>query len=148
MATNRDLIIATVKENVSLSVFDAASGEIVSAIPVGTKDISKPNEIAVTRDGTFAFVSLYGDKDYGPNTPDNRLGIVDLRDFSFAGHMDLGLCKGPHAKTTDRDGKIWVTVDPNRCVLIIDPDSQEIERTIHLEVPGHFLAASPGGHTA
>jgi len=49
---------------------------------------------------------------------------------------------------TDRDGKIWVTVDPNRCVLIIDPDSQEIERTIHLEVPGHFLAASPGGHTA
>ena len=60
MATNRDLIIATVKENVSLSVFDAASGEIVAAIPVGTKDIAKPHEIAVTRDGTFAFVSLYG----------------------------------------------------------------------------------------
>ena len=56
MVTNRDLIIATVKENVSLSVFDAASGEIVTAIPVGTKDISKPHEIAVTRDGTFAFV--------------------------------------------------------------------------------------------
>jgi hypothetical protein len=36
MATNRDLIIDTVKENVSLNVFDAASGEIVAAIPVGT----------------------------------------------------------------------------------------------------------------
>ena len=118
-ATNRDPIIATVKENVSLSVFDAASGEIVAAIPVHMKDISKPHEIAVTRDGTLAFVSLYGDKDYGSNTPDNRLGIVDLRDFSFAGHMDLGLYKGPHAMMTDRDGKIWVTVDPNRCVLII-----------------------------
>jgi DNA-binding beta-propeller fold protein YncE len=143
MATNRDLIIATVKENVSLSVFDAASREIVAAIPVGTKDIAKPHEIAVTRDRTFAFVSLYGDKDYGANTPDNRLGILDLRDFNFAGHMDLGLYKGPHAMMTDRDGKIWVTVDPNRCVLIIDPDSREIERTTHLEVPGHFLAASP-----
>ena len=88
-----------------------------------------------------------GDKDYGPNTPDNRLGIVDLRDFSFAGHMDLGLYKGPHAMMTDRDGKIWVTVDPNRCVLIIDPDSREIERTTHLEVPGYFLAASPDGYT-
>ena len=48
----------------------------------------------------------------------------------------------------DRDGKIWVTVDPNRCVLIIDPEGQEIERTIHLEVSGHFLAASPDGYTA
>jgi len=48
---------------------------------------------------------------------------------------------------TDRDGKIWVTVDPNRCVLIIDPITWEIERTIHLEVPGHLLAPSADGNT-
>ena len=147
MPVNRELIIATVKENVSLSVFDAVTGEIVAAVPVGTKDISKPHEIAVTADSHFAFVSLYGDKDYGPNTPDNRLGIVDLQDYSFAGHIDLGLYKGPHALMTDRDGKIWVTVDHNRCVLVIDPVSREIERTIHLGVPGHFLAPSPDGNT-
>lgn len=147
MPTNRELIIATVKENVSLTAFDATTGEIVAAVPVGTKDVSKPHEIAVTRDGTQAFVSLYGDKDYGPNTPDNRLGVVDLRDFSFAGHVDLTLYAGPHGLMTDRDGKIWVTVDPNRCVLIIDPDTWEIERTIYLEVPGHFLAPSPDGKT-
>ena len=46
---------------------------------------------------------------------------------------------------TDREGKIWVTVDPNRCVLIIDPDSWEIERTVWLETPGHFSALSPDG---
>jgi len=147
MPVNRELIIATVKENVSLSVFDAVTGEIVAAVPVGTKDISKPHEIAVTADSHFAFVSLYGDKDYGPNTPDNRLGIVDLQDYSFAGHIDLGLYKGPHALMTDRDGKIWVTVDHNRCVLVIDPVSREIERTIHLGVPGHFLAPWPDGNT-
>jgi DNA-binding beta-propeller fold protein YncE len=147
MPVNRELIIATLKENVSLSVFDAVTGEIVAAVPVGTKDISKPHEIAVTADSHFAFVSLYGDKDYGPNTPDNRLGIVDLQDYSFAGHIDLGLYKGPHALMTDRDGKIWVTVDHNRCVLVIDPVSREIERTIHLGVPGHFLAPSPDGNT-
>ncbi|CAN0512329.1 unnamed protein product, partial [Discosporangium mesarthrocarpum] len=59
MTTNRELIIATVKENVSLSVCDAATGEVVAAVPVGTKDIAKPHEIAVTADGNFAFVSLY-----------------------------------------------------------------------------------------
>ena len=51
MTINRELIIATVKENVSLSVFDVATGEIVAAVTVGTRDIAKPHEIAVTVDG-------------------------------------------------------------------------------------------------
>lgn len=143
-----ELIIATVKENVSLSAFDAATGEITAVVPVGIKDVSKPHEICITNDGTRAFVSLYGDKDYGPNTPDNRLAVVDLTEMKLLGHVDLGLYAGPHALVTDRDGKIWATVDPNRCVLVIDPDSWEIERTIFLEVPGHFAAFSPDGNTA
>ena len=49
MPSNRELIIATVKENVSLSAFDPATGEVVAVVPVGTKDVSKPHEIAVTR---------------------------------------------------------------------------------------------------
>jgi len=147
MPRNRELIIATVKENVSLSAFDASTGERIAAVPVGEKNVSKPHEIAVSKDGTRAFVSLYGDKDYGPNTPDNRLGVVDLKEMKLLGHIDLGLYSGPHAMMTDADGKLWVSVESNRCALVIDPDSWEIERTIFLEVPGHFLAASPDGAT-
>ena len=77
MASNRELILGTVKENVSLSAFDAATGEIVAMVPVGVKDIAKPHEIAITRDGATAFVSLYGDRDYGPNKPDNRLARLN-----------------------------------------------------------------------
>ncbi|MEX2454946.1 MAG: YncE family protein [Rhodospirillaceae bacterium] len=146
MSSNRELIVGTVKENVSLTVFDATTGEIVAVVPVGEKDVAKPHEIAIANDGRTAFVSLYGDRDYGPNRPDNRLGIVDLENMTFLGHMDLGLYRGPHAMMTDRDGMIWVTVDHNRCVLVIDPVHREIVRTIHLEVPGHFLAASPDGN--
>ncbi len=147
MSRNRELIIATVKENVSLSAFDASTGKRIAVVSVGEKNVSKPHEIAVSKDGTRAFVSLYGDKDYGANTPDNRLGVVDLREMKRLGHIDLGLYSGPHAMMTDADGKLWVSVDPNRCVLVIDPDSWEIERTIFLEVPGHFLAPSPDGAT-
>ena len=139
---DREIIVATVKENVSLSAFDAVTGGTIAVVPVGTKDVSKPHEIALSRDGTKAFVSLYGDKDYGPNTPDNRIGVVNLADFSFAGHIKLDLYKGPHAMWTAPDGMIWVTVDPNRCVLLIDPDSWEVEKTLFLGVPGHFSAAS------
>jgi len=147
MPDDRELIIATVKENVSLSVFDASTGERIASVPVGEKDVSKPHEIALGKDGTRAFVSLYGDKDYGPNTPDNRLGVVDLKAFKCLGHIDLGLYSGPHAMMTDADGKLWVSVETNRCAVVIDPDSWQIERTIFLEVPGHFLAASPDGAT-
>lgn len=147
MSETRRLILATVKENVSLTVFDAVSKELLAAVPVGDTGIAKPHEVAVTADGCHAFVSLYGDRDYGQNTPDNRLGVVDLETMTFDGHVDLGLYRAPHAMMTDRTGKIWVTVEHNRCVLIVDPDSREIEHAIWLEVPGHFLAAAPDGST-
>ena len=79
--------------------------------------------------------------------PDNRIAVVDLTEMRLLGHIDLNLYKGPHALVTGADGKIWATVDPNRCVLVIDPDSWEIERSLWLEVPGHFFAASPDGNT-
>ena len=139
--------MATVKGNVSLSSFDVATGARTGCVVVGKKDISKPHELTLTKEKTQAFVSLYGDKDYGPNTPDNRLAVVDVKEMKLLGHVDLGFYLGPHALMTDRDGMIWVTVDGSRCVLVIDPVSWEIERTIALDVPAHFLAATSDGET-
>jgi DNA-binding beta-propeller fold protein YncE len=147
MPRNRELIIATVKENVSLSAFDTETGERIAAVTVGEKDVAKPHEITLSKDGSRAFVSIYGDKDYGRNTPDNRIAVVDLKAMELLGHINLDLYRGPHAMMTDAEGKIWVTVEENRCALVIDPDSREIERTIFLEVPGHFLAPAPDGAT-
>jgi len=67
--------------------------------------------------------------------------------MTLAGHIDLNLYKGPHALVTGTDGKIWVTVDGSRCVLVVDPDSWEIEHSLWLEMPGHFFAAAPDGNT-
>lgn len=146
--TNADrLILLTVKENVSLTALHAETGATVARIEVGTRNTSKPHEITLSRDGRQAFVSLYGSSDYGPNIPDNRIAVVDLTTMTLAGHIDLNLYKGPHALVTGADGKIWVTVDASRCVLVIDPDSWEIEHTLWLETPGHFFAVAPDGNT-
>ena len=143
----RTLILSTVKQNVSLTAVDAETGEIAHTVEVGTIGTGKPHEIALSVDGGRAFVSLYGSADYGPNVPDNRIAVVDLAEMRLAGHIDLDLYKGPHALVTGADGKLWATVDPNRCVLVIDPDSWQIERTVWLQVPGHFFAPSPDGNT-
>ncbi len=147
MSVDRRLILLTVKENVSLTALDAATGDTVACVEVGTLNTGKPHELAVSNDGRRGFVSLYGSADYGPNVPDNRIAVVDLTDMTLAGHIDLNLYKGPHALVIDQQGKLWATVDHSRCVLVIDPDSWEIEHTIWLQTPGHFLAASPDGRT-
>ncbi|MGI9525422.1 MAG: hypothetical protein ACR2PG_27650 [Hyphomicrobiaceae bacterium] len=147
MQNKSERILATVKGNVSLSSFDVASGVQLGSVAVGKLDISKPHELTLTQDNSRAFVSLYGDKDYGPNKPDNRLAVVDVQNMKLVGHVDLGLYLGPHALMTDVDGMIWVTVDASRCVLIINPDTWVIEQTIHLGAPAHFLASTSDGLT-
>jgi len=146
LMSNR-LILLTVKENVSLTALNAETGDIVACVEVGTRQTAKPHEITLSKDGRRAFVSLYGSADYGPNIPDNRIAVVDLTTMTLAGHIDLNLYKGPHALVTGTGGKIWVTVDGSRCVLVVDPDSWEIEHSLWLETPGHFFAAAPDGNT-
>lgn len=141
-----DLILATVKENVSLTAIDAQTGKIETAVTVGEVGTVKPHEVTLSADRSRAYVSLYGSADYGPNNmPANKIAVVDVVGMTLLGHIDLNLYTGPHALYTAGDGKIWVTVDPNQCVLIIDPESWEIERSIWLQTPGHFSSASPDG---
>jgi len=147
MAVTSRHILLTVKENVSLTALDAATGKTVAVVEVGTRQTSKPHELTLSADRRYAFVSLYGSADYGPNVPDNRIAVVDLTSMSLAGHIDLDLYKGPHALVTGADGKIWATVDHSRCLVVIDPESWQIEHTLWLEVPGHFLAMAPDGNT-
>lgn len=140
------LILCTAKGSASLAVVDADAGTIVDRIVVG-EDTAKPHEVAVTRDGSRAFVSLYGTADYGRNKPDNRLAVVDLEARRLLGHMGLDLYRGPHALVIDHAGKLWVTVEENRSVIVIDPERLEIEKTVWMQVPVHFSAADSAGRT-
>ena len=51
MNDDQRIILATVKENVSLTAFDAATGEVLAVVPVGEPEIAKPHEVTVTADG-------------------------------------------------------------------------------------------------
>ena len=135
------LIHATVKENVSLTVFDAATKESLAVVPVGEPDVGKPHEIAVTSDGRFALRRQRLRTKYaGQPVGRRQSGDSDFRRTCRSRSLSCSPCHD------DRSiWQIWVTVDHSRCVLIVDPVSREIEHTIWLEVPGHFLAAAPDG---
>ena len=138
-----ELLLCTVKGSVSLATIDPTAGRIVERVTVGEPDIAKPHEIALSKDGTRAFVSIYGTADYGRNVSDNRIAVVDLAGNRLISHIDLGLYRAPHGLTRDASGQIWVTVEESQCVLAIDPERLEIARTVWMEAPVHFAAADP-----
>lgn len=142
-----ELILCTAKGSAALAVVDVDAGKVLDRIVIGEPEVAKPHEIALTRDRAHAFVTLYGDADYGRNRPDNRIAVVDLAARRLRGHIDLDLYRGPHGLTMDHAGKLWVTVEESQSVLVIDCERLAIEKTVWMQAPVHFAAAELSART-
>jgi hypothetical protein len=140
------MLLMTVKGNQTVAFFDEATGERLAAPVVGTPT-AKPHEIVLSADGRRAFVTLYGDGAYAQNNSNNQIGVIDVASMSLERIIGTDLYRGPHGLARDFRGRIWSTAECNDCVLIIDPETCEIVRTIYAESHPHFLYASPDGRT-
>jgi DNA-binding beta-propeller fold protein YncE len=140
------MLLMTVKGNQTVAFFDEASGELLAAPVVGTPS-AKPHEIVLSADNKRAFVTLYGDAGYPENTPNNQIAVIDIASMSLERVIDTNLYRGPHSLSRDGYGRIWATAERNECIVVIDPNSCEIVRTVHSETRCHFLSASPDRKT-
>lgn len=140
------MLLLTVKGNQTVAFFDEETGERLAAPVVGTPS-AKPHEIVLSADGARAFVALYGDAAYPENVPNNQIAVVDVKSMSLERIINTDLYCGPHGLARDGHGRIWATVERNDCVLVIDPESCEILRTVYAESHPHFLYPSPDGMT-
>jgi DNA-binding beta-propeller fold protein YncE len=140
------MLLMTVKGNQTVVFLDEASGERLAAPVIGTP-VAKPHEIVLSADNRRAFVTLYGDANYPENNPNNQIAVLDVASMSLDRVIDTNLYRGPHGLTRDGYGRIWATAERNRCIIVIDPVSCEIVRTVHSQTPCHFLATSPDGRT-
>jgi DNA-binding beta-propeller fold protein YncE len=140
------MLLMTVKGNQTVAFFDEASGERLAAPVVGTPS-AKPHEIILSADNRRAFVTLYGNANYPENTPNNQIAVLDVAAMSLERVIDTNLYRGPHSLARDAYGRIWATAEGNQCIVVIDPVSCEIVRTVHSETRCHFLATSPDGKT-
>src|SRR5438309_7850991 len=67
------LLVANQKEQ-TLAIVDTAAGHVVASIPVGGVT---GHEVAVSPDGTRAFVPIYGDAGVGrPGTNGDRISVI------------------------------------------------------------------------
>ena len=139
------LFIANQVEHTAL-VVNLDSRQVVAKAGV---DING-HEVAVTTDGRFGYVPIYGDSGVGrPGTDGSTIHVVDLRTARAAKIIDLGKPVRPHCAKFGPDGMLYVSAELSNAIYVVDPASGKIVG----EVPtgaaeSHMFVLSPDGHRA
>jgi YVTN family beta-propeller protein len=137
------LLVAN-KGNGTLSIVDAGTGLQVGMVP---ENGTTGHEVAATPDGKRAFVPIYGSGGVGTKGTDGQLiRVIDLAKREIVGTIDFGKPVRPHRPLFGPDGLLYVTVELENAVAVIDPDSLAILGMIPTGFPqSHMLAISRDG---
>ncbi|MBI3466886.1 MAG: hypothetical protein HY000_28055, partial [Planctomycetes bacterium] len=147
--TEKEILVVGHKWDDSVGFYDSTSGSLVETVPIG----KKPHEMAQSRDGKLAFVTLYGIDQYIEQGEGGRaVAILDLEHRMKLGEIDLGKYRRPHGiEVGHRSGRLFVTCDHPAALLVLDPVKRTIETAVDLSDPRslpHMVAVSPDEKTA
>src|SRR5262249_268582 len=129
-----DLLVVVNKVDGTLSFLDAKTGA-----PRGTVAVGKtPHEVELLADGRTAAVSNYGTQ----AEPGSSLTLVAIDARAAKGSIDLGPATRPHGLRALRDGRLLVTAEGTKELLIVDPAAGRVAARIptnrdtsHMVVP-------------
>ena len=86
-----------------------------------------PHEVALSADGHYAYVPIYGSSGvWKPGTDEHLFHIFRTSDCQELGLIDTGQFKRPHGMAVGQSGVVYITSEINAAVLLIDPKRQEI----------------------
>ena len=143
-ATSGWLLVAN-KHDQAVGVIDPVTHTQVITIPVGGVT---GHEIAVSPDGTRAFVPIFGDSGVGkPGTDGRHIAVIDLASRRVEQTFDFQRGVRPHHPVMGpRDGLLYVTTELEDSVTIIDPLAMTVVGSVPTSQPeSHMLAISSEG---
>jgi YVTN family beta-propeller protein len=136
-----DMLVVVNKSDNSVSVLDAATGKLKWTAPVETG----PHEAEVLADGNRVAVGDYG----RPRAPGRIVSIIDLATGKVIARVDLGEGSRPHGLAALRDGRLLVTAEGRKELVVVDPKTAKIGARIPTgHELSHMVAASPDGKRA
>ena len=138
---SNDLLVVVNKSDNSLSVLDGATGKLKWTAPVETG----PHEAEVLADGKTVAVSDYG----RTNAPGHMVSIIELATGKIVGRVDLGSGARPHGLAALKDGRLLVTAEGKKELVVVDPKGAKVlSRMPTGHALSHMVAASPDGKRA
>jgi YVTN family beta-propeller protein len=130
----------------TLLVLDLAAHTKLAEVQVGVNG----HEVAVSPDGNFAYVPIYGNSGIGrPGTDGRTIDIVDLHAHVIAGHVDLGKPVRPHCAKFGPDGLLYVSAELANAIFVVDPAARKVVAEIPTGAEqSHMFVISPDGRRA
>ncbi len=108
----------------ALAIVDPASGTVLGRVPVGRD----PHEVAVTPDGTMAFVA----------SPGVGISVIDVRAMKEIRRIDTGAASAPH-DVLFAGGKLYFTAEGYKTIGRYDPATNKVEWMLGIGQDGTHL---------
>jgi YVTN family beta-propeller protein len=139
------LVIANQGEHTTLLV-DLATRETLARVVVGING----HEVAVSPDGHFAYVPIYGNSGVGkPGTDGDSIDVIDLRERKLAGHIALGKPVRPHCAKFGPDGLLYVSAELANAIFVVDTAARKVLGEIPTgQIESHMFVITPDGRRA
>jgi YVTN family beta-propeller protein len=140
---SRGLLAVVNQMEHTVLVVDPDSRRALATIVVGING----HEVAVSQDGRFAYVPIYGNSGVGrPGTDGSTIDVIDLRSRKISATIDLGKPLRPHRAEFGPDGLLYVTAELANAVDVVDPSTLKVLAEIPTGAPqSHMLVLSPDG---
>jgi YVTN family beta-propeller protein len=136
-----DRLVVLNKSDDTASILDARTGKALATVPVG----HGPHEAAVLADGRTAAVSDYGDRE----RPGRTITLLDVEGATKLGTIDLPEGARPHGLFALPDGRLLVTAEGLKELLVVDPKARRVEQRIPTyQDVSHMVVATPDGARA
>lgn len=136
-----DLLIVVNKSDSSVSLLDPATGKTRATVPVE----KGYHEAEVLADGRTVAVSGYGRS----TEPGRYVTFIDLKSRKVTSQLDIGEGSRPHGLKALADGRLLVTAEGKRELVVADPRAGRVTSRISTgRDVSHMVAASPDGRRA
>ena len=141
--SGRGLLVVANQMEHTLLVVDPENRHELAKVVVGVNG----HEVAVSKDGRFAYVPIYGNAGVGrPGTDGSTIDVVDLQKCKLSATIDLGKPLRPHGAEFGPDGLLYVTAELANAVVVVDPSTRKVLAEIPTGQPqSHMVIFSPDG---
>jgi YVTN family beta-propeller protein len=139
------LVVANQYEH-TLLVVDPDERRELAKIVVGVNG----HEVIVSKDGSFAYVPIYGNSGVGrPGTDGSTIDVIDLHERKLAATIALGKPLRPHRAEIGPDGLLYVSAELANALDVIDPSTYKVLAEIPTGQPeSHMFVISSDGRRA
>jgi YVTN family beta-propeller protein len=129
------------KGEATASLIDLATGAVRATVATG----EGPHEAVVSADGRVAVGADYGVR----GRPGSSLTLIDVVNGRTMGTVDLGDYRRPHGLAWLPDGRLLVTAEDNRSLLVVDVDEGKVVDAVETgQEISHMVEVAAGGRRA